>query len=200
MTIQTAAAHGELLHHLEREGASHDAGQPEHRQKRLNLERDTARLLQLLVLSSRRKRMLEVGTSNGYSALWLADALRHVPDARPLVTIERETGKAGQARQNLRQAGLERWVEVRVGDATEIVAGLEGPFDAVFFDADRISAPAQLALLLPKLQPEVLLLADNALSHPQEIAGYLEAVSKLPAFQSMIIPVGKGLHIAHRFG
>lgn len=200
MAIQTAVTHGELLQHLEQEGTSHDVSQSEHRHKRLNLERETAQLLQLLVLSSQRKRVLEIGTSNGYSALWLADALRHIQGARPLVTIEREADKAEQARRNFRQAGLEHWIEVRDGSATEIVAGLAGPFDAVFFDADRVSAPEQLAQLLPKLQPDVLLLADNALSHPQEIAGYLEAVDELPGFNAMIVPVGKGLHIAHRLG
>jgi len=61
-------------------------------------------------------------------------------------------------------------VDLRSGDATEIVAGLPGPFDYVFFDADRFSAPAQLSLLIPKLTPDVLLLADNVLSHPNEIA------------------------------
>ena len=144
--------------------------------------------------------MLEIGTSNGCSALWLADALQRIPGAQPLITLEREVDKAEQARQNFRQAGLDQWIDVRVGSATEIVAGLAGPFDAVFFDADRVSAPEQLALLLPKLSPDSLLLADNALSHPQEIAGYLKAVGELPGFTSLIVPVGKGLHVAHRLG
>ena len=166
MTVQTPVTRGELLHRLEQEGTSHDAGQVEHRHKRLNLERETAQLLQLLVLSSRRQRVLEIGTSNGYSALWLADALQQIPGAQPLVTIEREVDKAEQAKRNFRQASLEQWVDVRVGSATEIVAGLAGPFDTVFFDADRGSAPEQLTLLLPKLRSDALLLADNALSHP----------------------------------
>lgn len=70
------------------------------------------------------------------------------------------------------------------GDATEVVGELEGPFDGVFFDADRVSAPSQLAILLPKLEADVILLADNALSHPLEIAGYREAVENLPDFIS----------------
>ena len=64
-----------------------------------------------------------------------------------------------------------------------MVRELTGPFDLVFFDADRISAPEQLHFLLPKLAPQALLIADNALSHPQEIAGYLEALSELPGFE-----------------
>ncbi len=86
------------------------------------------------------------------------------------------------------------------GEATAAVATLPGPFDVVFFDADRRSAPDQLALLLPKLTSDVFLLADNALSHPDEIAGYLAAVAALPAFEHVILPVGKGLSMAYRGG
>ena len=187
-----------LLHQLELDGVAHDVAQSEHRRKRLNLESPTARLLQLLILSGRRRRVLEIGTSNGYSALWIADALRRIPDAEPLITIERDPEKAAQARQNLSSVGLAAWIDIRIGDATEIVAQLAGPFDAVFFDADRVSAPGQLSLLMPKLTADVLLLADNALSHPEEIAPYIEAVGKLPGFLSLVVPIGKGLHIAHR--
>lgn len=187
-----------LLRELEEEGQAHDAAQSEHRNKRLNLEAPTARFLQLLILSGRRRRVLEIGTSNGFSALWIADALRRIPGAEPLITIERDPSRTDEARGNLVRARLDAWVELRIGQATQIVADLPGPFDAVFFDADRITAPEQLALLLPKLEPDVLLLADNAISHPQEIAAYLDAVSRLPGFVSTIVPVGKGLHIGHR--
>lgn len=189
---------GAAIRHLEEEGRGHDAAQLEHRRKRLNLERPTAELLQLLIALGRRQRVLEIGTSNGYSAIWIATALRNVLGASPLVTIERDPAKAEQARDNFERVGLSDWVTVLVGDATEIVRQLDGPFDAVFFDADRVSAPEQLALLLPRLEPDALLLADNALSHPQEIAGYLAAVAALPGFVSTIVPVGKGLHVAHR--
>lgn len=188
-----------LLQQLEQEGQAYDVAQTEHRNKRLNLEAPTARLLQLLLLSSHRRRVLEIGTSNGFSAIWIAAALRRIPGAQPLISIERHPDRAAAALHNLAQAGLDSWVDIRVGEATPIVAALPGPFDAVFFDADRVSAPGQLAQLLPKLEPDLLLLADNALSHPAEIAAYLEAVSCLPGFVSTIVPVGKGLHIAHRF-
>ncbi len=188
----------DFLKELEQEGIAHDAAQSEHQQKRLNLESPTAGLLQLLILAGRRRRVLEIGTSNGYSALWIADALRRIPGAQPLISIERDLKRADKARENLARAGLDDWVEVRVGQATEIVAELEGPFDTVFFDADRVSAPQQLSLLLPKLESDVMLLADNALSHPQEIAGYLEALDLIPGFVSTTITVGKGLHLAHR--
>ena len=99
---------------------------------------------------------------------------------------------------NLRRAGLRGLVNLELGDATEVVGMLPGPFDLVFFDADRVSAPAQLERLLPKLAPDVMLLADNVLSHPEEIAPYLTALEDLDGFDRLVVPVGKGLSIAYR--
>jgi len=67
-----------------------------------------------------------------------------------------------------------------------------------FFDADRMSAREQLQILLTKLSPDVLLLADNVLPHPLEIVYYITEVERLPGFVSVTILVGKGLHIALR--
>ncbi|HEX8926745.1 MAG TPA: class I SAM-dependent methyltransferase [Terriglobales bacterium] len=185
----------ELLRRLEAEGAENDARETDRRNKFLNLERATAELVAFLVRSSSRRNVLEIGTSNGYSTLWIAEALSHTPGAK-LTTLEREAAKQAAARENLASASLTHVVEFRLGDATEIVRELAGPFDCVFFDADRVSAPAQLKLLLPKLTPKALLMADNALSHPEEIAGYREFVDQLPNVVWTLVPVGKGLHVA----
>jgi predicted O-methyltransferase YrrM len=115
-----------------------------------------------------------------------------------VTSIERNVQKHAMAQQNLTRAGFQDRVELRLGEATAVAREVSGPFDLVFFDADRISAPEQLQLLLPKLAPRVLLLADNVLSHPQEIAGYLEALSDLPGFEHVVVPIGKGLSIAYR--
>jgi predicted O-methyltransferase YrrM len=67
----------------------------------------------------------------------------------------------------------------------------------VFFDADRVSAPKQLEVLLPKLSLPALLLADNAISHPDQIAAYLARVEEIEHVSHAIIPVGKGLSVAY---
>lgn len=177
-------------------GQQNDARQQERSKKMLNLEPETAQLLSILICSSRRTRILEIGTSNGYSTIWLAWAAS--VNGGQVTSIDRDEQKQAQADENLRRVGLRELVELRCGDATEIVADLPGPFDCVFFDADRFSAPAQLALLIPKLAPDVLLLADNVLSHPDEIAGYLKALEALPRFDHVVVPVGKGLSVAYR--
>jgi len=177
-------------------GQQNDAQEQERSKKMLNLEPDTAQFLHILIRSARRTRLLEIGTSNGYSTIWLAWAVSLIGGR--VVSIDRDADKQAIADANLRQVELREVVELRCGDATEIVAGLPGPFDCVFFDADRYSAPAQLSLLMPKLAPDVLLLADNVLSHPTEIAAYLRALEALPGFDRVILPVGKGLSVAYR--
>jgi len=189
----------QLLAELEQLGHENDQRVSERRYKLLNLERPTAELIWLLLQSTRRKSVLEIGTSNGYSTIWLAEALRRTPDAR-FVSIERFPEKLAQARQNLERAGLLSMVELIEGDATEIVRSLPPHFDCVFFDADRVSAPTQLEMLLPRLTSDALLLADNVLLHPQEVAEYRAMVEGLPGFIWTVAPVGKGLHIAWRRG
>jgi predicted O-methyltransferase YrrM len=195
--IYLRASTAALLTRLERFAADNDSRAAERSQKMLNLERPTAELVYVLIRSAVRRRVLEIGTSNGYSAIWIATALQETAGA-PLVSIEHDPAKAAQARENLKEAGLAERVEVREGDATALCASLEGPFDCVFFDADRVSAPAQLAALAGKLSADALLLADNALSHPDEIAGYLAAVEATGEYDTLTLAVGKGLHIAQR--
>jgi predicted O-methyltransferase YrrM len=183
-----------FLRQLEEHGRTYDAQESEHSRKLLNLEPDTAEIVSIFARCSGAKRILEIGTSNGYSTIWLAASVR--PAGGHIVSIERNRAKQTMAHDNLLKAGLLQYVDLRLGDATELIKTLPGPFDFVFFDADRTSAPGQLALLLPKLAPKVLILADNALSHPDQIEGYLTMVKGLKQFQHVIIPVGKGLSVA----
>ena len=186
----------ELLAELEAFGNENDAAHEDRSKKMLNLEPDTAQLISILVRSSKCQRMLEIGTSNGYSTIWLAWAA--VATGGHIISIERDAEKQAMADTNLKRAGLRDKVDLLLGDATEIVARLDGTFDFVFFDADRLSAPEQLELLLPKLQTGALVLADNVLSHPDQIAPYLAAITALPDFDHMVVSVGKGLSIAYK--
>jgi predicted O-methyltransferase YrrM len=184
-----------LLRELYASGQQNDAGEQERSKKMLNLEPDTAQFVSMLARSSKRKRLLEIGTSNGYSTIWLAWAAQFTEGH--VISIDRDEQKLWQADVNLRHAKLREFVDLFHGDANEIVTDFPGPFDFVLFDADRISAPKQLALLLPKLAPDVFILADNALSHPDEIAGYLDAIKQVAGFEHMVVPVGKGLSMAY---
>jgi len=184
-----------LLQRLEVEGAKHDQAEPDHSRKFLNLEPATAEVIAILLRIARVRNVLEIGTSNGYSTIWLASTIG--PEGGRITSIERDPQKHAMARDNLAAADLLRYVDLRLGDAMEIVATLSGNFDCLFFDADRVSAPKQLELLLPKVSLPVLLLADNATSHPDQIAGYLARIGQFEQISHTILPVGKGLSVAY---
>jgi predicted O-methyltransferase YrrM len=133
------------------------AGLPPH-----DVSRAQGRLLELLARMCGARRILEIGTLGGYSAIWLARAL--APDGR-LVTLELDPRYAEVARANLARAGLEAIVEVRVGPALEtlpaLAAGGDEPFDLVFVDADKQSAAEQLGWALALTRPGGVIVADN---------------------------------------
>src|SRR5690348_7847661 len=117
-----------LLRELETQGQRNDAVEKDRKKKFLNLERPTAELIYLLLQVSRRKHVLEIGTSNGYSTIWIAAAL-NAADNATLASIEILPEKLAMARNNLARAGFGSRVELLVGNATDVVAGLGGPFD-----------------------------------------------------------------------
>ena len=161
----------------------------------LNLEPDTAQLLSILIQSGHRTHLLEIGTSNGYSTIWLAAAMQAT--GGHVTSLERSTEKQAMAETNLARAGLRDYVSLILGDAEESLRGMTGSYDFVFLDADRRQYPTLLPLLIPRLVPGALVLADNVHSHPQEIEGYLEAIGSDARFSSVTVGVGKGLSIAY---
>jgi predicted O-methyltransferase YrrM len=185
-----------LLAQLEQWGREYDAQETDHSRRMLNLEPDTARLVYILMRGNGARRVLEIGTSNGYSTIWLASAA--AVNGGRVTSIDVSAEKQAMARENLQRAGLAGFVNFVRGPAETMVKDLTGPFDVVLFDADRKGAAANLEVLLPKLEPSALLLADNVLSHPDEIAAYLEALKKLEGFEHVVVPIGKGLSVAYR--
>jgi caffeoyl-CoA O-methyltransferase len=118
-------------------------------------------LLQVLLRAVQARRVLEVGTLGGYSAIWMARAL---PADGRLVTIEAEPAHAAFARRFLERAGVADRVEVREGRALDVLPSLDGErFDVVFLDADKEPLPTYLEWALRLLRPGGLVVADNAL-------------------------------------
>ncbi len=163
----------------------------------INVSASGGQLLHLLALMSGARRILEIGTLGGYSAIWLARAL---PADGKMISLEINEHHAAVARRNLAQAGLAAKVEVRVGPAlatlTAIEQAGEAPFDLVFIDADKDGYVAYLQKVLPLVRNGGLILADNTL--PNEVLDataesgtkhYNAAVAAHPALVSSIVPV-----------
>lgn len=130
----------------------------------INISPNQGRLMQLLATIAGARRILEIGTLGGYSGIHLARAL---PEDGTLISLEIDEHHARVARKNFERAGLSGTVEVRVGDAHELLATLveagEGPFDVIFIDADKESYPEYLDASLQLVRPGSLILGDNTI-------------------------------------
>jgi predicted O-methyltransferase YrrM len=188
----------DLLETLARFGEANDARETARSRRMLNVTRDTGRLLWILVNATRATRILEVGTSNGFSTIWLADAARTTGGR--VTTLELNPDKIALARTNLTSAGLTDVVDIVEGQAAESLARLPGPFDLVFLDADRPSYLTYLGLVVPKLRAGGLLVADNVTSHASELGDYLARVKSHPQLLSVTVPIGNGEEIALKLG
>ena len=186
-----------LLQELHRQGAEHDAGQPDRLQRLRNVDPDTGQLLALLVRATGARRLLELGTSNGYSTLWLADAARSV--GGHVVSVDVDSRRSDQAEGNLDRAGLRERVELRVQDAAlALRESGEGAWDMIFLDAERAAYCDYWPDLMRVLRPGGLLAVDNVLSHAGEVHDFRALVSAEARVSEALAPTGAGLLLVVR--
>ena len=116
------------------------------------------KFLHVLAAAMGARRILEIGTLAGYSTIWLGRAL---PENGSIVTLEVDPAHAEVARKNLAAAGLTDKVEILVGPALDTLPGLEGPFDLVFVDADKVNSPEYVRLSVGLTEPGSVIIVDN---------------------------------------
>jgi predicted O-methyltransferase YrrM len=186
-----------LLAELHAYGAAHDAATADRLERLRNLEPETAQLLALLVGATAARRVLELGTSNGYSTLWLADAVRSVGGRLVSVDIDVERSRAAAA--NLERAGLRELVELRVEDAAvSLGAAADGSADMIFLDAERAAYAGYYPELVRVLRPGGLLAVDNVISHAEEVRDFRALVGSDFRMSEALVPTGAGLLLVVR--
>ena len=158
--------------------------------------RDRGRVLVELVRRHRPRRVLEVGTFVGYSAILMG---RELGRDSEIVTIEINREVAELARRNIQEAGIEPRVEVLVGDALEIIPEVEGEFDMVFLDADKGEYREYLRLVEGKLRRGSVVVADNVRSSSYSMRDYLDHVRNSGLYESRFIRAGwDGMEVSVR--
>jgi predicted O-methyltransferase YrrM len=182
-----------VLSELEEFGSENDAVMTERGKRMLNITRETGEFLAVLVRSTRARRVLEIGTSNGYSTLWLAWALETAGTATKLTTLEKSEYKRGLAAENFRRTGMTGRIAQVAGDAGEFLRAAETEaFDFIFLDSERSEYVGWWPEIQRVLAPGGLLVVDNATSHPGEMAGLVAAVKAEGRFTTCTVPVGNG--------
>lgn len=177
----------------------------------IHVQPEEGQMLQFLLKAVGARRVLEIGALFGYSGVWLARAL---PEGGRLFTLEKDAERARLVRETFRRADLSDRTEVRVGQAPGGLEALasEGPFCAVFVDADKASYPEYLDWALENVRMGGLVLAHNAFQRgrvldPDQTEAAVEGVRAFnrrlaedPQLFGTIIPIGDGIAVAVRVG
>ncbi len=154
---------------------------------RFGVPETDGRRLRVLVEALGAGNVVEIGTSTGYSGLWLCLGVHR--SGGHITTFEIDPNRAARAREFFRLAGVENHITVVEGDAHKNLATLKGPIDLVFLDADKEGYPDYLKQLLPLVRPGGLILAHNLSMAPE----YLQAVAANPELETVLLTPGSGL-------
>ena len=170
------------------DAAQRAAGLPSSRRTR-NVDRETGRWLSLLVRATGAREILEIGSSNAVSTIWLAAAARETGGR--VTGTEILPDRAAEANRNLAEAGLDGVAHVLAGDASQTIAALPGPFDLVFIDAEKDNYVDHFLAVIDRVRPGGLILADNVVSH--DLSAYQTLLRDRDDVQTVTIPLGRGI-------
>ena len=154
------------------------------RQGSMSVPEDDGRILRLLVESLGAKEVVEIGTSVGYSGVWIGLALQAT--GGQLTTFEIDEGRAARARENFKRAGLEDIITIVMGDAHETVKQLKDPIDLLFLDADKDGYLDYFNKLLPLMRPGGLIVAHN-ITQRQADPRYIKAITTNPDVETLFL-------------
>ena len=166
-------------------------------QEMLAITADTGIFFSVLLKAIKARRILEVGTSAGFSTLWFADAMGKNHSTR-VITIEMNPQKVERALKNFKEAGVDKIIEIKQGIALDLLRKLKGKFDFVFLDADKENIIRYFDIVLPMVRIGGIIAADNML-YPGHfrpaMRKYARHVHTKPNIQSVTVPIGMGEEI-----
>jgi len=163
----------------------------------LNVSYEDGRILYNLIIKNNYRRALEIGTSTGHSAIWIAWALSKT--GGKLITIEIDEARYKRALKNFKEAGVEDFIDARLADAHQLVKELKGPFDFVFSDADKEWYTQYFKDVDPKLVKGGCFTAHNVNNSFGGINEFLDYVRSLPNYQTTIDrSSGSGISISYK--
>ncbi len=174
-----------LLDELEHFGKTHEGY--------YNISADTGQFFNILISISKAKNVLEVGTSNGYSAIWLGEAAKH--NKGKITTIEISEHKVKMAAENFKRANLSN-IKIVHGDALKEIPKLKGKFDFLFLDAVKEDYINYFKLAYPKLAKNAVIVADNAIMFERYMKDFLIYVRNHKNLRSVLVPIGSGVEFS----
>jgi len=171
---------------------SEDAQKTDRLDKWRNIEPESAEFLSLLIKTKNAKKILELGTSNGFSTLWLAEAVSH--NQGEIISIDIERDRTNKAFENLKQFDLQSYVELLTYDAGQYLADITLDFDLILLDAERSYYTGywkNLERLLDQSESSILVV-DNVISHEADVEEFIAMIDERK-FKKVVLPIGAGL-------
>jgi len=157
-----------------------------------NVDPETGQFLNLLIKAAQSKTVLEIGTSNGCSGIWITEAL--VQNKGHLYTIEsHKKERFGLATKNFKKAKLTKYITQILGHAPEAIPKIPAKFDLILLDATKYEYTDYLKALTNRTKKGSIIVADNILSHKKELYKFLAKARSLKNFTTFELPIGKGL-------
>lgn len=163
-----------------------------------NIPRKTAVLINTFIKMMNVKNALEIGTSNGYSGIWIAKALKQTGGR--LTTIEYYDKRQSVAIENFKTCGVNDIIRPLQGSACDVIESFspEEKFDFVFIDANKREYVKYFELIKPHLKDKALIVADNITSHAEKVQAFIDAVDADDNFQYEIVEVPGGILVAYK--
>lgn len=181
-----------FLDTLYEQGREHDAPLADRLARLRNMTPEAAALIATLIRANGGGRVLEVGTSNGYSAIWFGAAVRDLGGR--MTTVETEPDRVAAARKNLDESGVGPWVEIIHGDGADVLGSADPEsYDVIVLDAERPAYPDYLPDLVRVLAPHGVLAVDNSVSHAGQVAPFRRLVEADPRFDVRLHELGDGV-------
>lgn len=161
-----------------------------------NISKETGEFLKLIVEIKKAKSILEIGTSNGYSGIYLG--LGAKKNKGHLTTIDGDWNRASEAKKNFTEAGTIKNTKIIIGEARAETKKLKGKFDLVFIDANKSQYLEYLKNIEKNLAKGSVIIADNAINIKDSMKDYIKYVTTSKKYESVLVPIGSGEMISVR--
>ncbi len=185
----------EYIDELYLKGKEFDASEPDWSRRRRNIDPPVGEFLWIFLRALRARNVVEIGTSNGYSTIWIADAVRE--NGGSVISADYDQGWLDQGMENLSRSGLIDFVDLRCVDGGFLLESLpDSSVDFMFFDAERSDYVRWWPHPKRVLRSGGALVVDNSLSHPGEVADLYDQIRADGSFSTSVVAVGKGELVA----
>ncbi|MEI4828138.1 class I SAM-dependent methyltransferase [Bacillus sp. FJAT-53711] len=186
-----------LLQNLEAFGLEHDFTKETREERLRNVSKEMGQFLSILVKMCEAKHILEIGTSNGFSTLWLANAAEETKGT--VTTVELSSKRVAQAIENFQKVNLTNYIHIHNQEAGAFLSEqLDKSYDFIFLDAERTQYMWWWEDLKRILIPKGTIVIDNATSHAEELQNFFDLVEEEGNFETVLLPFKMGAYVMRK--